>query len=206
MKASSDIFHTLAADAGPFLLKERKSKFYGYAFPARDRTRAEARITALWERYKDATHICYAYRIGNQNPQIRANDDGEPAHSAGAPILGQIQAYDLYDVVVAVVRYYGGTKLGVGGLIHAYREAARGCLEEAKIIKHIPVARAELRFGYGMLDPTLRTIEKYRLKVVERNMTLDCRIVLEFVQSDADEIRSIFNSLPEVQFTIGDEK
>ena len=203
MKESPHIYHTLSADAGPFLLKERKSKFYGYAFPARDRKTAEARISVLWERYRDATHICYAYRIGNRNPQIRANDDGEPAHSAGTPILGQIQAYDLYDVVVAVVRYYGGTKLGVGGLIHAYRDAASGCLEEAQIIKHIPVSQAELRFGYGMLDQTLRTIEKYRLKVVERDMTLDCRIVLEFKQEDSDEIRSIFESLPEVQYVIG---
>lgn len=202
MPQNNESYKTLAKNGGPFELRDRKSKFLGYAFPVSDREAAEARIAALWETHQDASHVCYAFRIGRVQPEIRAQDDGEPTHAAGAPILAQIQGYELFDVLVAVVRYYGGTKLGVGGLIQAYRETAAGAVEMAGVVERIPMLRASLAFGYGVLDPTLRAIEKYRLEVVERHMALDCRLVIRFPFSEEDHVRNIFKAIPGVSWEI----
>ncbi|MEJ2585900.1 MAG: YigZ family protein, partial [Robiginitalea sp.] len=158
-------FKTIIKSSGPFLYKDRKSKFLGWVFPAKSPDHAIKRVETLREKYPDATHICYAYRTGVEKPMVRMNDDGEPAYSAGTPIYHQIESEELFNVLVCVVRYYGGTKLGVGGLIQAYREAARGVLEEARIVTRVPVCILTLDFEYPLLDAVMRFISQHQLKL-----------------------------------------
>jgi uncharacterized YigZ family protein len=128
--------------------KEKGSKFIGIAINCEDEEEAK-QLLAKWKNdHHQARHLCYAYRFGINQDVYRVNDDGEPSNSAGAPILGQIQSYDLTNVLIGVVRYYGGTKLGVGGLINAYRTAAKEALENGEIIKEIVKDRFELFFKY----------------------------------------------------------
>ena len=131
-------------------------------------------------------------------------DDGEPANSSAPPIFGQIESFDLHDVLVCVVRYYGGVKLGVGGLIQAYREAAKSCLELGQIAVRRPTARLVLRFTYDDLDAVLRIIDQQRLPVVRRDMALSCRMDLEIPLSDLDRVREVFGPLPGVSIQVSD--
>lgn len=167
---------TLAAASPMVELTERKSKFLSVAYPVQAMEAVSERLAELGAAYPDATHICYAYRIGRDRPEVRMNDDGEPSYSAGAPIFGQIEAFGLFDVLVCVVRYYGGTKLGVGGLIQAYREAARGCLELARIVEKVPTLLLDLHFEYAAMDAVMRFIAQRQIKMLEQEMALKGRI------------------------------
>ena len=182
-------YRTIDRPSGPFLLKERKSKFLGWAFPADSPEVAAKQIENLWKKYPDATHICYAYRTGVEQPAVRTNDDGEPSYSAGVPIYHQIESEDLYNIVVCVVRYYGGTKLGVGGLIQSYREAARGVLESAGIVTRVPVCILTLDFGYPLLDAVMRFVSQNQLKLRSQRMELDCSLELEVPLERCEEVR-----------------
>lgn len=188
-------YKTLADPCGPVLLKERKSKFLGYAFPVQSREEAARHLEALWAAHADATHICYAFRIGLRQPETRMNDDGEPAYSAGAPIFGQIEAFDLQNVLVCVVRYYGGTKLGVGGLIQAYRETARNCLETARFTVKEPSRTLELRFGYQALDAVMRTISHHQLTIDSQDMSLRCRVFISVPAAREAEVSELFRAI-----------
>lgn len=197
-------FRTLKAPCGPSEHSDRKSKFLGYAYPAKSAARAQELVDFLWREHPGATHICYAYRIGVRQPEIRMQDDGEPANSSAPPIFGQIESFDLYDVLVCVVRYYGGVKLGVGGLIQAYREAAKSCLELGRVEVRRPTARLVLRFTYEDLDAVLRIVDHQRLRVVQRDMALSCRIDLEIPLSEMDRVREAFGPLPGVSIEVSD--
>jgi uncharacterized YigZ family protein len=178
MEKKNKSFKTISRPAGPVLLREKKSKFLGLAFPAASVADAEATLSSLRKDYADASHVCYAYRIGIEQPLVRMNDDGEPAYTAGSPILGQITSVGLYDILVCVVRYYGGTKLGAGGLTQAYREAARGVLGAAPVIRLKSVCLLRLRFGYPSLDDVMGFISQNRLEISHREMGLDCTLEL----------------------------
>ncbi len=197
----TESYKTLSGPCGPVLFRERKSKFLGYAFPVLSGEGAREHLSALWQRYPDATHICYAYRIGHRQPETRMNDDGEPAYSAGAPIFGQLESFDLYDVLVCVVRYYGGTKLGVGGLIQAYRETARMCLEEAPVIVREPVRVLHLEFGYDSLDAVMRTLSQHQLSPQSQQMELRCAIQLQVAEHRAEAVMGLFRALAGVRAT-----
>ncbi len=192
-------YKTLSAPCGPVLLKERKSKFLGYAFPVRSREEVAAQLESLRATYPDATHICYAFRIGLRPPETRMNDDGEPAYSAGAPIFGQIEAFDLHNVLVCVVRYYGGTKLGVGGLIQAYRETARNCLQEAMVVLKEPSRTLGLYFGYEALDAVMRTIAHNQLSIDRQEMALRCRVYLKIPAAREAGVFELFQAIPGVE-------
>ncbi|MDC6354287.1 MULTISPECIES: IMPACT family protein [unclassified Robiginitalea] len=195
-------FRTLKAPCGPSEYRDRKSKFLGYAYPVNTTSGAQELVDALWREHPGAAHICYAYRIGVRQPEIRMQDDGEPANSSAPPIFGQIESYDLHNVLVCVVRYYGGVKLGVGGLIQAYREAAKSCLELGRIEVRRPSAVLVLRFTYDDLDAVLRIVDQQRLRVVRREMALSCRMDLEIPLSDLNRIREVFGPLPEVSIEV----
>ncbi len=171
-------FKTISAPAGPFLLREKKSKFLGFAFPVSSVSEAELRLETLHKDYSDASHLCYAYRIGVEDVQLRMNDDGEPAYTAGSPISGQINAFELYNILVCVVRYYGGTKLGASGLTQAYREAARGVLELAPVILKKAGCLLRLEFDYPSLDEVMGFISQNRLEIKKQEMGLDCMLEL----------------------------
>jgi len=162
---------------------------------------AREHLSALWQRYPDATHICYAYRIGLRQPETRMNDDGEPAYSAGAPIFGQLESFDLHNVLVCVVRYYGGTKLGVGGLIQAYRETARMCLEEAPVVVREPVRVLQLDFGYDSLDAVMRTLSQHQLSLQSQQMDLRCRMHLQVAEQRAEGVMELFQAIAGVRAT-----
>lgn len=192
-------YKTLTAPCGPVLLRERKSKFLGFAFPARSREEVGAHLEGLRTAYPDATHICYAFRIGLGRPETRMHDDGEPAYSAGAPIFGQIEAFDLHNVLVCAVRYYGGTKLGVGGLIQAYRETARNCLQQAMVVLKEPCRTLGLDFGYEALDAVMRTIAHNQLSIEQQEMALRCRVFLRVPAAREAGVFELFQAIPGVE-------
>jgi len=157
MKAST--YKTLEAPAEG-VYKEKGSKFLAFAFPVESEDDVKRRLAELRRRFHDARHVCYAYRLGKKEPfRERANDDGEPAKSAGIPILGQIRKYDLTDTLVAVVRYFGGVKLGVGGLKRAYKTAADDALKNAAFAERPVTEMVRMRFPYEKLDLLLKILK-----------------------------------------------
>jgi uncharacterized YigZ family protein len=151
------------------LFKEKGSKFLSYAFSVSSEEEIKSELEKLRKQYYDATHHCYAYMLGAEGKNFRANDDGEPAHSAGTPILNQIRSSGLSDVLVVVVRYYGGTKLGVSGLISAYKTAAILCLENAEKTEKIIKNTSELRFGFELMNPVMRVIKEFDADILSQD-------------------------------------
>jgi len=157
-----------------YLLKEKQSKFYGYAFPVSNTEKIKFYIQSLQKKHNSARHFCYAYQIGIEDPVFRVNDDGEPHNSAGMPIYGQIQSFNITDILIVVVRYFGGTKLGVGGLISAYKECAKATLEENKIITKEITIPIQLKFNYSQMNNVMRIVKEYSLEVLNQEMLTNC--------------------------------
>jgi uncharacterized YigZ family protein len=157
-----------------YLLKEKQSKFYGYAFPVSNTEKIKFYIQSLQKKHNSARHFCYAYQIGIEDPVFRVNDDGEPRNSAGMPIYGQIQSFNITNVLIVVVRYFGGTKLGVGGLISAYKECAKVTLEENKIITKEITIPIQLKFNYSQMNNVMRIVKEYSLEVLNQEMLTNC--------------------------------
>ena len=165
-----DSFHTLAAPStGTF--KDRGSKFFAYAYPCTSEEEAMARVEALRKEHFKARHHCFAWRFGLDGLRFRANDDGEPSGTAGKPILGQIDSAGLTDVVVVVVRYFGGTLLGASGLIQAYRESAADAIGQAEIIEKIVFENIDLEANYAQVPDLINAIKKLQLETLEENYT-----------------------------------
>lgn len=165
-----DSYRTLAAPAtGEF--KDRGSKFLAFAYPARTEAEALARVDALRKEHFKARHHCFAWRLGLDGQRFRANDDGEPSGTAGRPILGQIDAAGLTDVVVVVVRYFGGTLLGASGLIHAYRESAAEALRQAAVVEKIVQAYFEMTADYAQVPDLINAVKKLDIDMAEEAYT-----------------------------------
>ncbi len=179
-----DSYRTINNPVGPILFKEKKSKFYGYVFPVTDEDQVKEQIELLKKEYPTANHVCYAWQMGVEDRAYRANDDGEPNNSAGMPIYGQLQSFDITNVLVAVVRIFGGTKLGVGGLISAYKETAKLALEEAKIVKKILQKKVNIFFEYPEMDTVMRLVKKHQLHIISQELHLKCKIELSVPKSD----------------------
>jgi uncharacterized YigZ family protein len=192
-------FTTLQKPCGPVLVKEKKSKFLGFGYPVKSSIEAKELIENLKSEFADATHICYAYKIGLNQPEIRMSDDGEPAYSAGAPIFGQLEAFDLCNVLICVVRYYGGTKLGVGGLIQAYREAAKLCLASGTLISVTPQVYFKLDFEYNNLDVVMRILSHNRLHISQQEMGLSCSVTIMVDLSDSEKIAGLFSAITDLR-------
>ncbi len=151
--------------------KEKGSKFYAFAVPCQTEEEVKAFIQAKRKEHHQAVHVCSAFRLGGDKKHYRSSDDGEPSNSAGPPILGQIQSYDLSNVMIAVVRYYGGTNLGVGGLITAYRSAAKDALEHAEIIECEEEITWDLEFSYSNLPQIMKTLKAFPCTIVRQDLT-----------------------------------
>ncbi|WP_419211763.1 IMPACT family protein [Maribacter sp. X9] len=177
-------YRTINKPVGPILLKEKKSKFYGYVFPVSDEDQVKEHIELLKKEYPTANHVCYAWQMGVEERLYRANDDGEPNNSAGMPIYGQLQSFDITNVLVAVVRIFGGTKLGVGGLISAYKETAKLALEEAEIVEKILQQNLSIVFEYPELDTVMRLVKKHQLTIISQKLHLKCKIEISVPKSD----------------------
>lgn len=173
-----DTYKTILKPGKETLFKDRGSKFFGYAFPVTSEDDVKECIEYLKKQHHTARHFCYAYQLGKRYDSYRANDDGEPSNSAGMPIYGQLQAFDLTNVLVVSVRYFGGTKLGVGGLIQAYKTSAQLALEGSKIVKRTINETLTITFKYPEMNTVMRIIKDENLKIVSQKMELDCEFVI----------------------------
>lgn len=171
---------------GESLFKDRGSKFIGLAYPIKSESDFPAILDEVKKRYFDARHHCYAYRCQPLQPEWRFNDDGEPAHSAGTPIYHAIQSQELWDVAVIVVRYFGGTKLGVGGLIQAYRAAAEAALQEAQALDVYLYRKFEMRFPYSAMDEVMRVLPQCAFEIIGESMAEDAGYLVQVRRSQTD--------------------
>lgn len=182
MEPPTDTYYTLAGEAEA-LYKEKGSKFLAYAYPVRDEEQIRQRLDALRKRYYDATHHCYAWRLGPHGEAFRANDDGEPSSTAGKPILGQLLSRELTDALVVVVRYFGGTKLGVSGLITAYKESAAGVLDASQIVQRTVDRAVDIRFGYLVMNDVMRIIKELQPQILAQQFDNTCSMRLSIRSS-----------------------
>ena len=193
-----DTYRTIDAPSEEILFKEKNSKFYGYAFPISKEEEIKTHLEHLKKRHFGAVHFCYAYQIGTENITFRANDDGEPSNSAGMPIYGQIQSFELTNVLVVVVRFFGGIKLGVGGLISAYKTAAQMTLEASAIIEKTINIRFVITFDYKNINKIMRIIKEKNLEIISQKMELSCKIEIAARKKNAEMIFSIFDTMFEI--------
>lgn len=193
-----DTYKTLAEPSEEVLFKEKNSKFFGLAFPVNNEEEVKNTLAEIKKIHFSARHWCYAYQIGTEKIQYRANDDGEPNNSAGMPIYGQIQSFDVTNVLVVVVRYFGGVKLGVGGLISAYKTAAQMALENATIIEKTIDKHYIIQFDYKNMNKVMRIIKEKNLDIVNQKMELSCEIEIKTRKKNADTIADIFENLFEI--------
>lgn len=194
-----DTYNTIAAPAPEILYKEKNSKFFGYAFPVTTEDEIKIHLEQLRKQHYGAVHFCYAFQLGTDTLYYRANDDGEPSNTAGMPIYGQIQSFGLTNIVVVVVRFFGGIKLGVGGLISAYRTAAQMVLQEAEIVEKTIDIYYKVAFDYKNMNKVMRIIKENNLAIVSQNMNESCEMVIATRKKNAEKIFDIFNHLFEIE-------
>lgn len=184
----TDSFHTIKENSTFSIYKEKGSKFIGYAYPIENVTDIEIILESLKKEHGKARHWCYAWRVGNlHNQKYKINDDGEPSGSAGLPIYGQIQSKDLTNVLVVVVRYFGGTKLGVGGLITAYKTAAHDILEMSEIIEKTIDDYFKLIFTYENMNKVLKIIKNSNAEIKKQEMDIQCQFHVSIRQKLSTE-------------------
>jgi uncharacterized YigZ family protein len=203
MEASEkDTFKTIAGETTAVLFKEKNSKFFGYSFPVTTEEEVKRHLETLKKEHFSARHWCYAYQIGVEQIHYRANDDGEPNNSAGMPIYGQIQSFEITNVLVVVVRYFGGVKLGVGGLISAYKTTANLALSTAEIVEKTIDIVFIITFGYANMNKVMRIIKEKNLQIISQKMEMSCEIVLATRKKNAQNIMDIFENLYEIDIKI----
>lgn len=196
-----DTYKTILTPSEEVLYKEKNSKFFGYAFPVTTEEEIKEIIDRLRKEHFSARHWCYAYQIGTEKIQYRANDDGEPNNSAGMPIYGQIQSFDVTNILVVVVRYFGGIKLGVGGLISAYKIAAQMALENSEIIEKTIDKHFIISFGYAHMNKVMRIIKEKNLRIVSQKMEMECEIEITTRKKNVQNLLDIFENLYEIKVT-----
>lgn len=192
-------YQTIAKAVEDVAFREKGSKFISYAYPVLDEDEVKERLDALWSRYPDATHICYAYRLGLEGENYRANDDGEPSGSAGLPIYNQIVSKEVTFVLVASVRYYGGTKLGVSGLIKAYKLSAQLALDEAKIVEKHLTKKVNFEFSYEDQGSVMRNVDRFNAEVIDTEFTDKCKLSVRIRMEIMDEFLASFEPLYNVK-------
>ncbi|HYX07953.1 MAG TPA: YigZ family protein [Bacteroidales bacterium] len=187
--------------AGPSegLFKDRGSKFLSFAFPVSSEEEIKELLEELRHKFHDARHHCYAYRLGMSGDVYRTNDDGEPSNSAGKPIHGQLVSYDLTNVLIVVIRYFGGTLLGVGGLINAYRSAASDAIEHAIILTKLIKEIYMIRFGYPEMNEVMRIMKEENPEDVKYEFETECRITLSLPVSGKQRILDRLNIIENVK-------
>ncbi len=196
---TKDTYKTLAKPSEEILYKEKNSKFFGYAFPVTNEDEIKNHLETLRKQHHGAVHFCYAFQLGTDKIQYRANDDGEPSNSAGMPIYGQIQSFGVTNVLVVVVRFFGGVKLGVGGLISAYRTSAQMALENAEIVEKTIDIFFKIDFDYKNMNKVMRIIKEKNLSIISQNMNESCEITIATRKKNAELIFDIFDNLFEVE-------
>lgn len=189
-----DEYKTISATSEGYYT-EKRSKFLAFAHHVETVDEVKEIIARYRKKYFDARHVCYAYMLGPQRAEFRANDDGEPSSTAGKPILGQINSNELTDVLIVVVRYYGGVNLGTSGLIVAYREAASDAIGHAEVVTLQVEEEIVYSFSYPQMNDVMRIVKEMQPRVVSQTFDNTCEIRLRIRQSEAEALRSRLNKL-----------
>lgn len=174
---------------------DRRSKFYAFAHHVETVDECKTLINEYRKKYYDARHCCYAYMLGPEKQEWRANDDGEPSSTGGKPIMGQINSHELTDILVCVIRYYGGVNLGTSGLIEAYRSAATAAIENAQIVECFQKKEVRFHFTYPMLNGVMRIVKEMNPTIVSQSFDNDCDITLSIRASQAELLKSKLEKL-----------
>lgn len=185
----NDIYFTLKGNSEGFY-KEKGSKFLAFAYVVSDEEEIKQLLAELKKTYYDARHYCYAYVLGTKSEKYRANDDGEPGHSAGDPILGQIRSHKLTNTLIVVVRYFGGTKLGIGGLINAYKTAAVDAILNNSILEKLIFSELVIQFEYDHLNHVMKLVKDYELEIITQKMEISCEMKLGVRLSLEEEVKA----------------
>ncbi len=195
MTEIKDTYNTIDTAFEGEIFKDRGSKFIGYCYPITSEEEVKPLIEKLKKQHHTARHWCYAWQLGTSKTRYRTNDDGEPSNSAGQPIYGQIQAFDVTNILIVVVRYFGGTKLGVGGLINAYREGAKLALAIADIKTKTVDRIFTITFEYKDMNKVQRVIKEKKLNITHQKLELNCEYTIPVRKKDAQHIFDIFDNL-----------
>ncbi|MGJ8760530.1 YigZ family protein [Polaribacter sp. HaHaR_3_91] len=193
-----DVYKTIEKPSEETLFKEKGSKFFGYVFPVLSEEDVKEHLEELRKQHHAARHFCYAYQLGIEDVKFRANDDGEPNNSAGLPIYGQIQSFEVTNILIVSVRYFGGTKLGVGGLISAYKTSAQISLEAADILEKTINIYYKLTFEYDMMNAVQRVIKEKNIDITNQKLEMNCEYTISIRKKDAQAIYTIFDTLYKV--------
>lgn len=191
----ADTYKTVSKEVCEGFYSEKRSKFFAFVHHVDSVDEAMAIVKEYRKKYYDARHCCYAYVLGSDRADFRANDDGEPSSTAGKPILGQLNRLELTDVLVVVIRYYGGVNLGTGGLIVAYRTATEDALSKAVIEEKFVEERITYRFTYPMINAVMRVVKETGARIVSQSFDNDCEIVLSIRQSLAEGLQTRLDKL-----------
>ena len=191
----SDEFLTITDSVGEGFYSEKRSKFLAFAHHVETLDEIKDLLAEYRKKYYDARHVCYAYMLGAERKDFRANDDGEPSSTAGKPILGQINSNELTDILIVVVRYYGGVNLGTSGLIVAYREAAADALAHASVITKQVEETIAYDFPYVMMNDVMRIVKEMQPRIVEQTYDNNCQIKLSIRRSEVEQLQSRLNKL-----------
>ena len=191
-----DTYKTIATSVEEVIFREKSSKFLGYAFPITSEEEIKVHLEAVKKAHFSARHWCYAWQLGYGTTQrYRTNDDGEPNNTAGIPIYGQIQSFELTNVLVVVVRYFGGIKLGVGGLVQAYKTTAQLTLQEVEIVEKLITEELIISFEYPLMNKVMRVVKEQNLTITHQLLTENCVLHLAVRQSDFIKVKEIFSNL-----------
>ena len=193
-------FNTIKSPVENILLKEKGSKFIGFAFPVNTETDLKKSLEKIREEHPKATHHCYAFRLGMKGENYRANDDGEPSGSAGLPIYNQLLAHEITNILVIVVRYYGGTKLGVSGLVKAYKESAKMTLEEAEMITRELESDIEITFTFNQQNQIFTLLNKFDGRIQDFLSDEQCVIKAKIKTSQKENISEQLSEMQNISF------
>tara|TARA_B100000795_G_C22773638_1_gene429021 strand:+ start:1083 stop:1691 length:609 start_codon:yes stop_codon:yes gene_type:complete len=197
-----DIYKTIEKPSIETLYKDRNSKFYGYTFPVATENDIRAFLELLRKKHHTARHFCYAWQLGIESTRFRANDDGEPSNSAGMPIYGQIQSFKVTNILVVSVRYFGGTKLGVGGLINAYKSSAKLALDSSVILEKTIDILYILNFQYDLMSKVMRILKENSIIIQDQKFEIDCEMIIAVRKSNIKKVFEIFDAFYKVEIKL----
>ncbi|MGF7230461.1 IMPACT family protein [Arachidicoccus sp.] len=201
MVSQKDFFQTIQQETVAEY-KDRGSRFLACAFPLSNKLAFKHKLDLLKKEHPKANHFCFAYRIGIDGNNFRSSDDGEPSGSAGKPILGQIDSKELTNIAIVVVRYFGGTLLGVPGLINAYKTSAALALQLSPIIKKPIVFRCTIDFDYTQMNEVQRWLKNFNAQIIAQELQLFCKITADIPKTNMEEARNIFSQFQNITFSI----
>ena len=179
-------------------ITEQRSKFISFAVPVQTAEEARLSVDTFKKKYYDARHVCWAYMLGEERNEFRVNDDGEPSSTAGKPILGVILSHELTNILIVVVRYFGGVKLGTGGLIVAYRAAAQDAVANASVVAKTIEEDVSISFEYPVIDKIMRIVKEENAQIVNQQLEMECQMTLRVPRNEVDKLKKRLSFSPPI--------